>query len=93
MRSELFARDPLCAECTRQGRVTLATQRDHIKALAEGGADDASNVQGLCTTCAQQGDLHHGLHRLSGGRAMLAPTNVARYFAGGYRIRPYGKLP
>jgi 5-methylcytosine-specific restriction protein A len=51
MRSELFARDPLCAECTRQGRVTLATQRDHIKALAEGGADDASNVQGLCTTC------------------------------------------
>lgn len=51
MRADLFARDPLCAECFRQGRVTLATQRDHIKALAEGGADDASNVQGLCATC------------------------------------------
>ena len=31
--------------------MTLATPRDHIKALAEGGTDDASNVQGLCTTC------------------------------------------
>ena len=51
MRSDLFARDPLCAECTRQGRVTLATQRDHIKPLAEGGTDDASNVQGLCAAC------------------------------------------
>lgn len=51
MRAELFARDPLCAECKRQGRVTLATQRDHIKALAEGGADDDGNVQGLCADC------------------------------------------
>ena len=51
MRAELFARDPLCAECRRQGRVTLATQRDHIKPLAEGGADDSSNVQGLCAAC------------------------------------------
>ena len=51
MRAELFTREPLCAVCQRLGRVTLATQRDHIKALAEGGADDASNVQGLCTTC------------------------------------------
>lgn len=51
MRAELFARAPLCAECERQGRVTLATQRDHIKSLAEGGADDDSNVQGLCADC------------------------------------------
>lgn len=51
MRAELFTRDPLCAECKRLGRVTLATQRDHIKALAEGGADDDSNVQGLCADC------------------------------------------
>lgn len=51
MRAELFARDPLCAECKRQGRVTLATQRDHIKSLAEGGADADDNVQGLCADC------------------------------------------
>lgn len=51
MRERLFKLDPLCAECRRQGRVTLATQRDHIKPLAEGGADDDDNVQGLCIGC------------------------------------------
>ena len=51
LRAELFARDPLCAECKRQGRVKLATQRDHIQSLEEGGADDDSNVQGLCHGC------------------------------------------
>jgi 5-methylcytosine-specific restriction protein A len=51
MRAELFARAPLCAMCEAAGRVTLATQRDHIKPLAEGGADDQSNEQGLCHAC------------------------------------------
>jgi 5-methylcytosine-specific restriction protein A len=37
--------------CEAAGRVTLATQRDHIKPLAEGGADDQSNEQGLCHAC------------------------------------------
>jgi len=51
MRARLFAADPLCVECERHGRVTLATQRDHITPLAEGGQDDDSNVQGLCGPC------------------------------------------
>jgi len=51
LRSELFARNPLCVTCDAQGRVSLATQRDHIVPLAEGGADDDSNVQGLCEEC------------------------------------------
>ena len=51
LRAELFARDPLCADCRRQGRVTLATQRDHILALEEGGQDVEANVQGLCIAC------------------------------------------
>lgn len=51
MRDQLFAGNPLCVECERQGRVTLATQRDHIKPLAEGGLDDDSNVQPLCEPC------------------------------------------
>ncbi|MFN3375229.1 MAG: HNH endonuclease [Burkholderiaceae bacterium] len=50
-RAALFAREPLCAECQRNGRVTLAAHRDHIVPLAEGGADDDSNVQGLCVDC------------------------------------------
>ncbi|MDO8319080.1 HNH endonuclease signature motif containing protein [Rhodoferax sp.] len=46
MRAALYSGNPLCVECDRLGRVTLATQRDHIKPLAEGGTDDASNAQG-----------------------------------------------
>ena len=51
MRADLFRRKPLCAECERNGRVTLATQRDHIVPLAEGGLDDHTNEQGLCESC------------------------------------------
>lgn len=51
LRRELFERAPLCAECQRQGRVTLATQRDHIVPLEEGGEDVETNVQGLCAAC------------------------------------------
>lgn len=50
-RAALFAREPLCAECTRQGRVAEATQRDHIVPLCDGGADDDTNTQGLCDAC------------------------------------------
>ena len=51
MRAELFNAYPLCAECERQGLVSLATQRDHIKPLEEGGTDDCDNEQGLCVPC------------------------------------------
>ena len=43
MRAQLFTSNPLCVMCEAEGRVTLATQRDHIIPLSEGGLDDASN--------------------------------------------------
>lgn len=51
LRAALFARCPLCVLCEAQGRVTLATQRDHIISLADGGADDDTNTQALCQAC------------------------------------------
>ena len=51
LRAKLFEEHPLCAECTRQGRVAEAKQRDHIIPLTEGGEDVESNVQGLCCAC------------------------------------------
>jgi 5-methylcytosine-specific restriction protein A len=51
MRVELFTRKPLCEECERLGRVTLATVRDHRIPLAEGGPDDTTNEQALCEPC------------------------------------------
>lgn len=50
-RASLFAREPLCVLCKAQGRVTVATIRDHIIPLAEGGQDVSSNTQGLCGDC------------------------------------------
>lgn len=41
----------MCAECKKHGRVCLATQRDHIVPLSEGGLDDDTNTQGLCDAC------------------------------------------
>lgn len=57
MREELFRREPLCVRCKERGIVRLATQRDHIVPLAEGGADDKSNEQGLCDDCHDEKSL------------------------------------
>ncbi len=51
LRAALFERNPLCAECEKQGLITLAVHRDHVISLEEGGPDDDSNVQGLCEAC------------------------------------------
>lgn len=42
---------PLCVMCQAKGRLTAATQLDHIKALVNGGTNDDSNYQGLCDDC------------------------------------------
>jgi 5-methylcytosine-specific restriction protein A len=36
----------------KAGRVRVASIRDHIVPLAEGGRDDESNVQPLCEECS-----------------------------------------
>jgi 5-methylcytosine-specific restriction protein A len=52
-RAQLFARQPWCALCLKQGRQTRATIRDHTIPLAEGGRDDATNEQPLCASCSK----------------------------------------
>lgn len=51
MRRRVFAANPLCAECERQGRYTPAAELDHIVPIAHGGTDDWQNLQGLCVEC------------------------------------------
>lgn len=54
MRARLFAKQPFCVQCMAEvqedklGLEHLATIRDHIIPLAEGGRDDSTNEQGLC---------------------------------------------
>lgn len=56
-RKALFEAEPLCVECKRRGRVVLATQRDHIVSLGEGGQDVPENTQGLCDDCHEAKSL------------------------------------
>ncbi len=45
-------REPLCAECLKEGRVTPAEIADHIQPIREGGARlDMENLQSLCRAC------------------------------------------
>ena len=100
MRTQLFARDPLCAECRRQGLVREATQRDHVIPLAEGGADDVTNEQGLCDEChdaKSETEKQRGLARTYGGvgvgqksRGTPAETVRPAGFSWGGRTTPPG---
>jgi 5-methylcytosine-specific restriction protein A len=54
IRARILKRDyGLCQACKRAGQIGLATQVDHIKALADGGTDDDENLQGICEPCHQ----------------------------------------
>ena len=41
----------LCQPCKRAGRITVATECDHIVPKAKGGTDDHDNLQAICTAC------------------------------------------
>jgi len=51
IRKRYFSAKPLCAHCLHTGKVTQATELDHIVALTNKGKDDATNRQGLCKPC------------------------------------------
>lgn len=48
--------NPLCVMCQAAGRITLATEVDHVVPLFKGGTeslDPFENRQGLCSQCHQ----------------------------------------
>lgn len=47
-REAWFNEHPLCVMCSTEGRVGAAVIFDHVVPLWKGGADDDTNVQGLC---------------------------------------------
>lgn len=51
-RDRILARDcGLCQVCMRAGRLTLARDVDHVRELADGGADADGNLQAICRPC------------------------------------------
>lgn len=53
LRAELFREHPLCVMCKAAGRITVATERDHIVPLSKSKVDEPNNdgVQALCHEC------------------------------------------
>ena len=51
IRKQVFGEQPICVACKAKGRVTVATQVDHIVALVNGGEDEHDNRQALCEEC------------------------------------------
>ena len=49
LRAWVLAREPLCRECRRKGRVTQGTEVDHIDGDSFNNARE--NLQGLCKPC------------------------------------------
>jgi 5-methylcytosine-specific restriction protein A len=51
-RARILRRDAgLCQPCSRAGRVTAATEVDHIVNKARGGDDGDDNLQSICVDC------------------------------------------
>jgi 5-methylcytosine-specific restriction protein A len=58
---------PLCVECEKEGKITIADVLDHIKTIANGGDIwGYDNVQGVC----------HSHHNKKSGREAHAPKGV-----------------
>lgn len=54
LRQQIFARDNhLCQVCKSQGKITQATEIDHIINKASGGTDELTNLQAICHACHQ----------------------------------------
>jgi len=52
LREVVLKRDNyLCVQCRKDGRLTEATDVDHILNKAKGGTDSIDNLQSLCDSC------------------------------------------
>jgi 5-methylcytosine-specific restriction protein A len=51
LRSAILDTEPLCRPCSAMGRVTVATEVDHVLPRSEGGTDDQANLQPICHPC------------------------------------------
>ena len=52
LRKRILARDKgLCQQCLKAGKYRPARDVDHIVHKANGGTDDVSNLQSLCSAC------------------------------------------
>ena len=51
IRARFLAAHPLCEQCRKEGRLTVATEVHHILPLGHGGTNDEENLMALCKPC------------------------------------------
>lgn len=51
IRATVLSDEPLCRPCRQVGRITAATEVDHVVPKAKGGGDEAGNLQPICKAC------------------------------------------
>lgn len=64
IRDRYIKAHPLCEECQKQGRLTVAEEVHHILPLSKGGGNETSNLMALCKSChsritVEMGDRWH----------------------------------
>ncbi len=66
-RESILNREPLCRPCKQAGRIASATEIDHIIPLAQGGTDQADNLQPICHACheAKTRTERRGVHAVA----------------------------
>ena len=62
IRDRYIAAHPLCEECKKNEKITLAQEVHHIIPLSKGGTHEESNLMSLCTSC------HSTITARKGGR-------------------------
>ena len=74
-RDAILAREPLCRPCKQAGRVTSATEIDHVVPKAQGGTDQPDNLQPICSDCheAKTKTERRGVHAVA---APVTPVTV-----------------
>ena len=51
LREVVLQHEPLCRHCMHRGRLTPASEVDHITPLRDGGTNERDNLQPLCGSC------------------------------------------
>lgn len=79
-RAAFLRMHPLCVACERAGRITEATEVDHIIRLVDGGSDEDTNKQALCGPCHKDKTAREQGNRSTGADESGIPTDPSHHW-------------
>jgi 5-methylcytosine-specific restriction protein A len=51
IRTVYLAKNPICADCQKNNKLTPANEVHHVVSVADGGTDRDDNLMALCKSC------------------------------------------